>query len=277
MATLMDDWTATCQLHPKTGQRSFNNHVPQPGCCLNTVSSLAYTVVGGARDNGPGHDDKQQTTTATAPLTTAGANGRGTNADSLRGMGARGANEEPKQDQEERLRKLRLAEDAQDQESDPDIRNFAPQGQGVDTLDLVATPRMARMIPSRIDTDIMDDSKPEEPHSVYEPSILLALSSHYGTIYPGEYAVVAQLYHKVKELQEVNAELGARNRIVHVRLARAKLDALEIKCVYDEIGEEICAEADVELSDVSDGTQVRRARMARPQGWGSALNWVPRI
>ena len=192
-------------------------------------------------------------------------------------MGARGANEERKQDQEERLRKLRLAEDAQDQESDLDIRNFAPQGQGVDTSDLVATPRMARMIPLHIDTDIMDDSKLEEPHSVYEPSILLALSSHYGTIYPGEYAVMAQLYHEVEELQEANAELGVRNRIVHVWLARAERDVLEIKCIYDEIGEEICAEADVELSDASDRTQVRRARMARPQGWGSVLNWVPSI
>ena len=87
---------------------------------------------------------------------------------------------------------------------------------------------------------------------------------HYGTISPGEYTVVAQLYRKVKDLQEANAELGARNRIVHARLAHAKHDALEIKRVYDEIGEEIGAEADVELSDASDGMQVRRAQMVQP-------------
>ena len=32
MATLMpcwmDDWTATCRLHPKMGQHALNNHVP---------------------------------------------------------------------------------------------------------------------------------------------------------------------------------------------------------------------------------------------------------
>ena len=39
-------------------------------------------------------------------------------------MGVRGANEECKQDQEERLRKLRLVEDAQAQESDLEIRNL---------------------------------------------------------------------------------------------------------------------------------------------------------
>ena len=161
--------------------------------------------------------------------------------------------EERKRDREERLRRLRLAEDAQDQESGPEIRNFAPQGQGIDTWDSVATPRMARMIPSRIDTNVTDDSEPEEPHSAYDASVSSASSSHYGTISPGEYAVVAQLYRKVEELQEANAELGARNRIVHARLARAERDALEIKRVYDEIGEEIGAEADVELSDASDG------------------------
>ena len=115
------------------------------------------------------------------------------------------------------------------------------------------------MIPLHIDTDITDDSEPEEPHSAYDASVSLASSSHYGTISPGEYAVVAQLYCKVKELQEANAELGVRNHIVHARLACAKRDMLEIKCVYNEIGEEIGAEADVELSDASDGRQVRRA------------------
>ena len=178
----------------------------------------------------------------------------------------RGANEERKWDQEERLRKLRLVEDAQDQESDPEIRNFAAQGQGVDTWDSVATPHMARIIPLHIDTDLTDDLELEEPHSVYDASVSLAPSLHYGTIYPGEYAVVAQLYRKVEELQEVNAELGVHNCIVHVWLAHPEHDALEIKCVYDEIGEEISTEADVELSDASDGTQVRRARMVRPPG-----------
>ena len=120
------------------------------------------------------------------------------------------------------------------------------------------------MIPSHIDMDITDDSEPEEPHSAYDASVSLASSSHYRTISPGEYAVMAQLYHKVKELQEANAELGARNRIVHARLARAKRDTLETKRVYDEIGEEIGVEADVELSDASDGTQVQRAQMAQP-------------
>ena len=139
--------------------------------------------------------------------------------DGSRGMGARGANEERKWDREERLRMLRLAEDAQDQESDLEIRNFAPQGQGVDTWDSVATPHMARMIPLHIDMDVMDNSEPEEPHSAYNASISSALSSHYRTISPGEHAVMAQLYCKVKELQEVNAELGAHNHIVHVQLA----------------------------------------------------------
>ena len=125
------------------------------------------------------------------------------------------------------------------------------------------------MIPSHIDMDITDDSEPEEPHSAYDASVSSASSSHYGTISPGEYAVMAQLYSRVKELQEANAELGAHNRIVHAQLARAECDALEIKCVYDEIGEEIGVEADVELSDASDGMQVRRARMAQPtvQAW----------
>ena len=77
---------------------------------------------------------------------------------------------------------------------------------------------------------------------------------------------MAQLYCKVEKLQEVNAELGVCNCIVHVQLAHAERDMLEIKCVYDEIGEEISAEADVELSDVSDGMQVWRARMACPLG-----------
>ena len=115
------------------------------------------------------------------------------------------------------------------------------------------------MIPSHIDTDVTDDSEPEAPHSAYNASVLSASSSHYGTISPGEYAVMAQLYCRVKELQEANAELGVRNCIIHARLARTKCDTLEIKRVYDEIGEEIGVEADVELSDVSDGTQVRRA------------------
>ena len=115
------------------------------------------------------------------------------------------------------------------------------------------------MIPSHIDTDVMDNSELEELHSAYDASVSLASSSHYGTISPGEYAVVAQLYCKVKELQEANAELGARNRIVYARLAHAEHDALEIKHVYNEVGDEIGAEADVELSDVSDRTQVRRA------------------
>ena len=110
----------------------------------------------------------------------------------------------------------------------------------------------------------MDDSEPEAPHSAYDASVSSASSSHYGTISPGEYAVMAQLYRRVKELQEANAELGARNHIIHARLACAECDALEIKHVYDEIGEEIGVEADVELSDASDGTQVRRARMAQP-------------
>ena len=138
--------------------------------------------------------------------------------------------------------------------------------EGLNTWDLVATPCVVRMIPLCIDTDIMDDSELEELHSVYNASILLALSLHYGTIYPGEHVVMAQLYCKVEELQEANAELGARNCIVHAWLAHAKHDMLEIKCVYDEIGEEIGAEADVELSDTSDGMQVQRARMVRPPG-----------
>ena len=120
------------------------------------------------------------------------------------------------------------------------------------------------MIPSHIDMDVMDDSELEEPHSAYDASVSSASSLHYGTISPGEYTVVAQLYRKVKELQEANAELGAHNRIVHARLARAERDALEIKRVYDEIGEEIGAEADVELSDASDGMQVQRAQMVQP-------------
>ena len=120
------------------------------------------------------------------------------------------------------------------------------------------------MIPSHIDTDVTDNSEPEEPHSAYDASVLSASSLHYGTISSGEYAVVAQLYRKVKELQEANAELGAHNHIVHAWLACAERDTLEIKHVYDEIGEEIGAEADVELSDASDGMQVRRARMAQP-------------
>ena len=37
------------------------------------------------------------------------------------------------------------------------------------------------------------------------------------------------------------------------------LHALKIKCVYNEIGKEIVVEADVELSDASDGTQAQRA------------------
>ena len=138
--------------------------------------------------------------------------------------------------------------------------------EGLNTWDSVATPCMVRMIPLHIDTDIMDDSELEEPHSVYDASVLLALSSHYGTIYPGEYVVVTQLYRKVEELQEENAELGVCNRIVHAQLACAEHDVLEIKCVYDEIGEEIGAEADVELSDASDGMQVRRAQMVCPLG-----------
>ena len=118
------------------------------------------------------------------------------------------------------LRKLRLTEDAQDQESDPEIRNFTPQG--VDTWDLVATPCMARMIPLHIDMDITDDSEPEELHAAYNASISSASSLHYGTISPGEYAVMAQLYCKVEELQEVNAELGVHNCIVHAWLACAR-------------------------------------------------------
>ena len=102
--------------------------------------------------------------------------------DSSRGMGMRSANKECKWDQEERLRKLRLAEDAQDQESDPEIRNFAPEGQGANTWDLVATTCMARIIPLHIDTDITDNLEPEEPHSVYDASVLSAPSLHYGTI-----------------------------------------------------------------------------------------------
>ena len=94
MATLMphwmDDQTATCRLHPKMGQRALNNHVPWPGCCLNTVSSSAYTIVGDARDkqrDRTGHDDEWQTTTATALLTTTGANGGGVNVDGSRVCG----------------------------------------------------------------------------------------------------------------------------------------------------------------------------------------------
>ena len=193
--------------------------------------------------------------------------------------------EERKRDREERIKKLRLAENAQDQESDREIRNFAPPGQGVDSWDSVATPRMGRMIPPRIDTDVTLDSEPEEPHSAYDASVSSATSSHYGTISPGEYAVVAQLYRKVEELQEANAELGARNRIVHERLARAERDALEIKRVYDEIGEEIGAEADVELSDARGGPKgtiretkspaaslrsphTARSVTPRPNSWG---------
>ena len=123
---------------------------------------------------------------------------------------------------------------------------------------------MARMIPSHIDMDGTDDSEPDELHSVYDASVSSASSSHYGTISPGEYTVVAQLYCKVEELQEVNTELGARNHIVHAWLACAEHDVLEIKHIYDEIGEEIGAEADVELSDMNDGMQVWRARMVQP-------------
>ena len=72
---------------------------------------------------------------------------------------------------------------------------------------------MVRMIPSHIDMDVTDNSEPEELHSAYDASVSSASSSHYGTISPGEYAVVAQLYCKVKELQEVNAELGVHNCI----------------------------------------------------------------
>ena len=90
------------------------------------------------------------------------------------------------------------------------------------------------MIPSHIDTDITDDSELEELHSAYNASVSSASSSHYGTISPGEYTVVAQLYRKVKELQEANAELGVRNCIVHARLAHTERDALEIKCIYNE-------------------------------------------
>lgn len=166
--------------------------------------------------------------------------------------------EERKRDREERLKKLRLGEDALDQESDHEIRDFAPQGQGVDAWDSVATPRMPRKAPPPpINTDITPDLEREEPHSAYDASVSSATSSrsasYFGTISPGEYAVVAQLYRKVEELQEANAELGARNRVVHERLARAERDALEIKRVYDEIGEEIGADADMELSDTGDG------------------------
>ena len=126
------------------------------------------------------------------------------------------------------------------------------------------------MIPSHIDMDVTDDSEPEEPHSAYDASVSSALSLLYRTISPGEYTVMAQLYRKVKELQEANAELGERNRIVHAWLACAERDVLETKRVYDEIGEEIGVEADVELSDASDGTQVRRARMAQPMVQASA-------
>ena len=63
------------------------------------------------------------------------------------------------------------------------------------------------MIPSHIDTDVMDDSEPEAPHSAYDASVSSASSLHYGTISPGEYTVMAQLYRRVKELQEANAEL----------------------------------------------------------------------
>ena len=81
---------------------------------------------------------------------------------------------------------------------------------------------MARMIPSHIDTDGTDDSEPDKLHSAYDASVSSASSLHYGTISPGEYAVMAQLYRKVKELQEANAELGARNCIVHAWLACAR-------------------------------------------------------
>ena len=42
-------------------------------------------------------------------------------------------------------------------------------------------------------------------------------------------------------------------------LSMRGLHVPEIKCVYDKIGKEIGVEADVELSDMSDGTQVQRA------------------
>jgi hypothetical protein len=163
--------------------------------------------------------------------------------------------EDRKRDREERLRKLRLVEDAQDQAKDQEIRDFAPQGQGADAWDSVGTPRMTRKIPPPISTDLPFDSDREAPQSAYDASVSSATSSHFDPISAGEYAVVAQLYRKVEELQEANAELGARNFIIHERLARAERDALEIKRVYDEIGEEIDAEADGELSEPGDGSK----------------------
>ena len=95
MPRWMDDQTATCWLHLKMGQHALNNHVPWPGCYLNTVSSLAYTIIGDARDkqrDRTSYDDEWQMTTATAPLNTTGANGGGINVDGSWGVGARGAN-----------------------------------------------------------------------------------------------------------------------------------------------------------------------------------------
>ena len=81
---------------------------------------------------------------------------------------------------------------------------------------------MGRMIPSHIDMDVMNDLELEELHSAYDASISLASSSQYRTISPGEYAVMAQLYRKVEELQEANTELGVHNCIVHAWLACAE-------------------------------------------------------
>ena len=176
--------------------------------------------------------------------------------------------EERKREREERLRKLRLANDAPDQDSDREIRDFAPQGHGVDAWDSVPTPHLARRVPSPIDTDVTLESEREETYSGYDASVSSATSSrsasYLGTISPGEYAVVTQLYRKVEELQEANAELGAHNRIVHERLARAERDALEIKRVYDEIGEEMGVEADAEMSDIGGDVRASVGGMETP-------------
>lgn len=151
------------------------------------------------------------------------------------------------------------------------LRNPRTSGVDADTpqlhKDFAPPPELQKRLRRASSSASISDAGGFEPTCPnYEESVASvapSARSSFSAVSAGEYAVVAQLYRKVEELQTANRELSAKNRTTKEQLSRAERNSLELKKVYDAIRVELGSDADTEDAPSASSSDDESAVLSR--------------
>ncbi|KAI0068672.1 hypothetical protein BV25DRAFT_1817574 [Artomyces pyxidatus] len=162
----------------------------------------------------------------------------------------RGSDEAAKKKQEwdDRIRALRNKSDEDEDSFEEEVRDFAPGSGPVNPVPIPAiAPRSLLLQPA-----IPQASSTPEPavHSNFERFLSPSPSPSPAPSSPAqvEYALVAQLLSKVRELEQANAQIGEHQRDTTAKIREAQMEAETIRRLYACLGDD----PDVELEVVDD-------------------------